>query len=114
MNTRTEAAEKAWKTRRNNEAWMQARGAERESKKAFERYCHDRKWRVAFIAGPTHAPRTGIVDAVAFRIDHTNPDQLEIFLVQLKGGHSGLSAEEIARLKSAAKKAEASRCGVRR
>jgi hypothetical protein len=57
---------------------------------------------VAFFEGPTGAPRTGIIDAVAFRLDRRNPDRLDVRLIQLKGGKAGVSGREIARLKQAA------------
>jgi hypothetical protein len=57
---------------------------------------------VAFFESATGAPRTGIVDAVVFRIAHAKPDALEFRLVQLKGGNAGVSGREIARLKQAA------------
>lgn len=60
---------------------------------------------MAFFEGPTGSPRTGIVDAIVFRIDRKDADRLDIRLVQLKGGKAGVSGAEIARLKRAAKNA---------
>ena len=60
---------------------------------------------MAFVEGATGAPRTGIVDAVMFRISPKNADLLDVRLVQLKGGKAGVSGLEIARLKNAAKDA---------
>lgn len=105
MNPQKRAALKASKTRRIRQAWELAHRSESASKKALQDYCKRLGWRVAIIEGPTGAPRTGIVDAVAFRIDASDPDRLEIFLIQLKGGRSGMSGREIARLKKAAEKA---------
>jgi hypothetical protein len=64
-------------------AWDKARAAEAASKKAFELQFSRAGWRVAFFEGPTGAPRTGIIDAVAFRLARRNADLLEVRLVQL-------------------------------
>jgi hypothetical protein len=57
---------------------------------------------VAFFEGATGSPRTGIIDAIAFRLGRKNCDLLDVRLVQLKGGSAGVTAREIARLKQAA------------
>jgi hypothetical protein len=57
---------------------------------------------VAFFEGPTGAPRTGIIDAIAYRLGKQNPDEMDLRLIQLKGGKAGVTAEEIRRLKQAA------------
>jgi hypothetical protein len=108
MRDRSEAAKKAWKTIRNKQAWIDAHAAEAASKAAFEAHFKENGWRVAFFEGATGSPRTGIVDAIAFRIDHHNADLLDFRLVQLKGGKAGVSAKEIGRLKDAAAKATVS------
>jgi hypothetical protein len=100
---RRQAALKAAKTRRIRDAFAKARAAEAASKKALRVYCEKHGWRVAFVEGATGAPRTGIIDAVMFRISPKNADLLDIRLVQLKGGRPGISGREIARLKYAAK-----------
>jgi hypothetical protein len=99
----TESALKAWKTRRTMSAWEKAHAAEAASKAAFKSYCTRQGWKVAFFEGKTGAPRTGIIDAVAFRIAQGKADVLDLRLVQLKGGNAGVSAREIARLKKAAR-----------
>lgn len=96
---------KAAKTRRVRASFMKARAAEAASKEALKIYCEKSGWRVAFFEGATGAPRTGIIDAVMFRINRKNSDLLELRLVQLKGGKAGISGPEIARLKRAAKSA---------
>ena len=96
------AALKAWATRRNLSAWAKAHAAEAASKDAFKTQFERRGWRVAFFEGKTGSPRTGIIDAVAFRLDRKNPDLLDLRLVQLKGGNAGVNAKEIGRLKKAA------------
>ena len=58
---------------------------------------------MAFFEGKTGAPRTGIIDAIAYRLDRKNADLLDVRLIQLKGGKAGVTAKEIARLKSAVK-----------
>jgi len=104
----TEAARKAWRTRRRVSAFAKARAAEAASKEALRAYCEERRWRVAFLEGATGSPRTGIVDAIVFSIDRKDADRLDVRLVQLKGGKAGVSGAEIARLKQAAKNAAVS------
>jgi hypothetical protein len=99
---RRAAALKAWKTRRRISAFAKARAAEAASKTAFRLRFESRGWRVAFFEGKTGSPRTGIIDAVTFRLNRTHPDRLDLRLVQLKGGNAGVSGPEIARLKRAA------------
>src|SRR5215469_1705361 len=101
MNNGTEAAFKAWRTRRRMSAFVKAHAAEAASKVALEAYCVKHGWKVAFFEGATGAPRTGIIDAIAFRLGRGNPDVLELRLIQLKGGNAGISGREIARLKKA-------------
>lgn len=102
------AALKSWKTRRINKAWIEAHRAEAASKAALKAYCAERGWHVAFLEGKTGAPRTGIIDAVAFRIakGRDKADDLQVRLIQLKGGRAGVSGHEITRLKSAVRTAE--------
>jgi hypothetical protein len=102
---RRQAGLKAAKTRRSRAAFVKVRASEAASKEALRAYCQKRGWRVAFFEGATGSPRTGIVDAVMFRISRKNADLLDIRLVQLKGGKAGISGAEIARLKSAARDA---------
>ena len=87
------------------EALAKARASEAASKEALKVYCEQNGWRVVFFEGKTGAPRTGIIDAVAFRLARKNSDALEIHLIQLKGGQSGISGPEIARLKKAVRQA---------
>jgi hypothetical protein len=82
--------------------WDKARAAEAASKDALGSYCEKNGWKVAFFEGATGAPRTGIIDAIAYRLGRKNPDILDIRLVQLKGGNAGVTGKEIARLKNAA------------
>jgi hypothetical protein len=96
------AGKKAWKTIRNKKAWIKAHAAEAASKAAFKVHFEKEGWRVAFFEGKTGAPRTGIIDAVVFRLSRNNSDVLDLRLVQLKGGKAGVSGAEIARLKKAA------------
>lgn len=83
-------------------AFAKAHAAEAASKEALKAYCSEHGWRVAFFEGGTGAPRTGIIDAIAFRLGRRNSDLLDLRLVQLKGGKAGVSGVEIARLKRAA------------
>lgn len=95
------AASKAVQTKKRMSAWARARAAEAASKAALQEYCKEHGWRVAFFEGETGAPRTGIIDAIAFRLGPKNADLLDVRLIQLKGGQAGISGREIARLKKA-------------
>ncbi len=88
-------------TRRIMSAFTKARAEEAASKKALEDYCAKQRWKLAFFEGPTGSPRTGIIDAILFRLSRKNPDLLDVRFVQLKGGKAGVSGSEIARLKKA-------------
>ncbi len=84
-------------------AWAKARAAEAASKEALRAYCAEHGWKVAFFEGEkTGAPRTGIIDAIAWRLGRKNSDLLDLRLIQLKGGSAGVTAREITRLKAAA------------
>jgi hypothetical protein len=103
----SEGAKAAWRTRRQHAVnpRTRARASEQASKVALQDYCKEHGWRVAFFEGPTGAPRTGIIDAVIFRVAKHDADLLDLRLVQLKGGKAGVSGPEIARLKRAATEA---------
>jgi hypothetical protein len=105
MKNRHKAALKSWKTRRSMSAFAKARASEAGSKEALRIYCQKHGWKLAFFEGTTGAPRTGIVDAIAFRISREDSDLLDFRLIQLKGGKAGVSGAEIARLKKAARSA---------
>jgi hypothetical protein len=90
-----------WQTRKRMRAWEKAHAAEAASKDALETYCKKHGWKIAFFEGKTGAPRTGIVDAIAFRLGRKDSDLLDVRLIQLKGGKAGVSGREIARLKKA-------------
>jgi hypothetical protein len=98
---RRAAAAKAQVTRKRMDAFTKARASEAASKEALRAYCEQHRWRVAFFEGKTGAPRTGIIDAIIFRVSRNNSDVLDLRLVQLKGGKAGVSGAEIARLKKA-------------
>jgi hypothetical protein len=95
------AGRKAASTRRQMSTWAKARSAEAASKEALRIYCQDNGWKIAFFEGATGAPRTGIIDAVAFRLGRKDADVLDVRLIQLKGGKAGVSGPEMARLKKA-------------
>jgi hypothetical protein len=105
---RHEAALKSWRTRRSMSAFAEARAAEAASKEALRLYCSKQGWKLAFFEGITGSPRTGIIDAIAFRLGRKNADMIEFRLIQLKGGKAGVSGKEIARLKKAAANASVS------
>jgi hypothetical protein len=104
---RRAAALKAKETRKWTNARAKSQAAEAASKEALRLYCADNGWRVAFFEGKTGSPRTGIIDAIVFRVSRKNSDVLDLRLVQLKGGKAGVSGVEIARLKKAALAIEA-------
>jgi len=97
-----EAAIRAWATRRSPQ--YRARRTEAKSKRALQVWCRANNWKVVFFEGRTGAPRTGIADAILVRIKPRNPDAIEIRLVQIKAGVSGLTGREITRLKDAARR----------
>jgi hypothetical protein len=99
---RSIAARKAWATRRS--ANYKARKTERASKAALSAWCRTNGWKVLFFEGTTGAPRTGIVDAIIARVGPADADAVEVRLVQLKAGSGGVTATEIARLKTAREK----------
>jgi hypothetical protein len=101
-------AVKAWKTRRIKNAFIKVRASEAASKEALAFYLGERGWKVVFFEGKTGAPRTGIIDAVAYRLDRENADQLDVKLIQLKGGNAGITSREIGRLKRATEGAKIS------
>lgn len=96
---------KAARTKRRISAFGKARAAEAASKEALRAYCQEHGWKIAFFEGATGAPRTGIIDAVTFRLGRKNADALDVRLIQLKGGKAGISGLEITRLKHAASNA---------
>jgi hypothetical protein len=98
---RRAAARKALRTKKWMSAFAKVRAAEAASKEALRAYCEEHGWKVAFFEGATGAPRTGIIDAVAFRLGRKDADALDVRLIQLKGGKAGVSGPEIARLKKA-------------
>ena len=83
-------------------AFAKLRASEAASKAALAAYCKEHGWKIAFFEGATGAPRTGIIDAIAFRLGRKNADAIDIRLIQLKGGNAGISGREIGRLKKAA------------
>jgi hypothetical protein len=105
MRNQRAAALIAWKTIRSRRAFIKARAAEAASKAALEAHCKETGWKLAFFEGKTGSPRTGIIDAVAFRLSRKNADAIEIRLIQLKGGKAGISGIEMARLKKAVEEA---------
>lgn len=82
-------------------AFAKARASEAASKEALRLYCAKHGWKLAVFEGASGAPRTGIIDAIAFRLGRKNADLLDVRLIQLKGGKAGITAAEIARLKNA-------------
>lgn len=98
-NSRSQAAKKAWATRRR--PTYKAGKSEKASKEALASWCKSNGWKVLFFEGASGAPRTGIVDAIMARIQPGKADAIEIKFVQLKSGAGGLTAAEINRMKEA-------------
>jgi len=86
-------------------AFAKVRASEAASKEALRLYCQQNGWKLAVFESATGAPRTGIIDAIAFRLGRKNADLLDMRLIQLKGGKAGVTAAEIGRLKKAANNA---------
>ncbi|MBV8115588.1 MAG: hypothetical protein JO300_12660 [Silvibacterium sp.] len=103
MSDYTARALKAWKTRRVKGAFMKARASEAASKEALKTYLEEHGWKVAFFEGKTGAPRTGIIDALAYRLGNKNADHLDVRLIQLKSGKAGITGAEIGRLRQSVK-----------
>ena len=100
---------KAWETRRVKSAFIKVRASEAASKEALKEYLVKRGWQVVFSQGnKTGSERIGIVDAFAYRLGRRNADQLEVKLIQLKGGGAGITGREVARLKDATESAKIS------
>jgi hypothetical protein len=99
--SRSERAKRAWETRRIKNAFIKVRASEAASKEALKGHLEKLGWQVVFFEGKSRSPRTGIIDAFAYRLSRKNADLLEIKLIQLKGGKAGASGREIARLKQA-------------
>ena len=78
------------------------RQTERRSKDALRSWAAKEGFGVHFLDAVSGFPRTGIVDALLFRIKPKAADQIELYVVQLKGGGSGYTAAENARLTKAA------------
>jgi hypothetical protein len=97
---RRAAALKAWRTMRGS-VWK-AQRSERLSKGALETWAAKQGFRVVFLDAASGRPRTGIADALLLRIRPKAADQIELYVVQLKGGTSGFKPREMARLESAA------------
>jgi hypothetical protein len=101
MPDHSERALKAWKTRRVKSAFIKVHASEAASKEALKEHLRKRGWKVVVFESKTGAPRTGIIDAFAYRLSCKNADVLEVKLIQLKGGNAGASGREVARLKQA-------------
>ena len=91
---------KAWRTMRGP-VWK-AQRSERLSKLALEAWAAKQGFRAVFLDAASGRPRAGIADALLLRVRPKATDQIELYVVQLKGGASGFKPREMARLESAA------------
>jgi len=98
--TRRDTALKAWHTMRGP-VWKARRSA-RLSKEALQTWAKTAGFKLLFLDAASGNPRTGIADALLCRIKPKSPDQIDLYVVQLKGGGSGFKAAEMARLTKAA------------
>jgi len=79
-----------------------ARRTARLSKEALSKWAEESGFRIVFLDAKSGNPRIGIADTILLRIKPKSPDQIELYVVQLKGGGSGFKASEMARLTKAA------------
>ena len=79
-----------------------ARRSARLSKEALEDWAKAAGFKLVLLDAASGNPRTGIADASLCRIKPRSPDQIDLYVVQLKGGRSGLKPTEMARLTKAA------------
>jgi len=79
-----------------------ARRSARLSKEALEDWAKTAGFKLVFLDAASGNPRTGIADALLCRIKPKSPDQIDLYVVQLKGGKSGFKPTEMARLTKAA------------
>jgi hypothetical protein len=98
--SRRDSALKAWRTMRGP-VWK-ARHTAKLSTVALERWARGAGFELVLFESRAGNPRNGIADAALIRIRPKAPDQVEVYLVQLKGGSSGFKAAEMARLTRAA------------
>lgn len=99
LRKRRKAAKAAWVKMRS--APFRAHKTAKRSQEALKAWAEKQGWYVLFLDAPSGNPRTGIVDALLLRIPTHTPDELEVRLVQLKGGSAGLTAFEVTRLELA-------------
>jgi hypothetical protein len=83
-----DGALKASKTMRGP-VWTASRTAKR-SQQALEEWAGENGFRVVFLDAASGNPRTGIADAILLGIRPRAADQIELYVVQLKGGVRGL------------------------
>jgi len=81
---------------------FKARRTARLSKEAVSKWAEESGFKIVFLDAASGNPRTGIADAILLRIKPKSSDQIELYVVQLKGGGSGFKAAEMARLTKAA------------
>jgi hypothetical protein len=101
VSVRSRAATKAWETMKSPP--YQARRTARLSQEALRIWAQSNGHHCLFLDAPSGNPRTGIVDALLIRIGKSDPDILEIQLVQLKGGGAGMTPLERTRLMEASR-----------
>jgi len=96
-------AEKAAQTRMRRRAallaHMQARNA-----KTFTKYELSKKgYKCLSLDSRKGYEYKGVVDLIAVKRHHKNPDRIEIMLLQVKGGSAKITSDELERLQAAAR-----------
>lgn len=98
------------KANKESDKWVNAQKLAHKTEKnalTFTKYNFNKHgWKYVDFQSKKGFPRTGIIDLVAFKLDHTDSDKLKIMLFQVKGGSARITEEEITRLKKAVKKVD--------
>jgi len=110
----SEAAKKAWITRREKKEQQKWREAARKAHKTGKNALTFTKvrlnelgWKYEEFKSKKGYPRTGVIDLVAFRLDKKDQDKLKVILFQVKGGSQNrIKEKEKMRLAEAVKKVE--------
>jgi hypothetical protein len=98
------AGQKAAHTKKWRRAAQRAYQSGRRAK-TFTKYAlAKRGYKVLSLDSRSGYEYKGVVDLIAIRRNKKDPDQLEVILLQVKGGTARVSADEIVRLRQAARR----------
>ena len=96
-------AQKAAQTRKGRQAAELAH-KQAQNAKTFTKYELSKKgYRCISLDSKRGYEYKGVVDLIAVKRYHRNPDRLEIMLLQVKGGSAKITNDELRRLQSAAR-----------